>query len=503
LAAAGHHPLTTWWRSELPAFYESSADTLIAMVGRGGAKSHTSAKLSLNEVLFGGWTVPPGELHFWAFVSASKDEADQRLRLLESFLRALKVPFTTDGDTIRLTELALGWRVFAGTIAAASGFRCIGYSVDEAAKLQIKGKNPLEEIVTSLNAMTVTHAAQRPKRILISSPQSKLDYFYRRWEAGNNAQQVALHAPTWVANPSVSREATLLAEPDPRYHAREYAAVPTDIEEESFFGEAVDVAIDVGRITPQPYFPGRRYIAAIDQAFKNDWFGYAVVTSEPGPVDPATQERTHRRVTVIQEAGSWKPNRMAPSALLKRLKVEVLSRFDDTERVLADQDSIAPLTELARGVGLRLAEVPWTGTGERSKLERFRAVRLAMLEGTLRIPDVSKLVEEFRSIKTVMTEAGTESIRQPRTLAGGHCDAATAAVLACSEALLNPVHFPIGSMTAWERLQRARGLQNVAAVFGGVPGSMLSPDERNRQQIAAELAEIAGYIHSGGRLPPI
>lgn len=501
LAAAGHHPLTTWWRAELPEFYKSSADTLVAMVGRGGAKSHTSAKLSLNEVLFGGWKVPPGELHFWAFVSASKDEADQRLRLLESFLRTLAVPFKTDGDTIQLAELPLGWRVFAGTIAAASGFRCIGYSVDEAAKLQIKGKNPLEEIVTSLNAMTVTHAAQRPKRILISSPQSKLDYFYKRWDAGSNAQQVALHAPTWIANPSVSREATLLAEPDPRYHAREYAAIPTDIEEESFFGDAVDNAIDVGRSGPQLYLPGRNYTAAIDQAFKNDWFGYAVVTSEPGPVDQTTQERTHRRVTVVQEANSWKPERLAPSRLLLRLRTDVLSRFDDWTRVLADQDSIAPLTELAKGVGLKLIEVPWTGSGESSKLERFRSVRLAMLEGALRIPDNAKLIAEFRAIQSVITEAGNETIRQPRTLNSGHCDAATAAVLACSEAILKPVHLPVNAMTAWERVQRQRALNNLAGLFGGVPGSMLSGEEREQQRVNEELAELQSYIDSGAPLP--
>lgn len=457
LAAAGHHPLTTWWRADdqLRRFYDHpTANTLIAMVGRGGAKSHTAVKISLNEVLCSAWSVPPGERHYWAFVSVSKDEADQRLTLIESFLRALGIRFVTDGDTIALLDLPLGWRVFAGTIAAASGFRCLGYSIDEAAKIQVKGKNPLQEIAASLNAMCVTHQRERAKRLLISSPQSKLDYFYERWEQGDTATQVTLHAPTWIANDAVSREETILAEPDPRFHAREYEAIASDIEEDSFFGTAIDDAIDVDRTSAEPHRPGRTYWVAIDQAFQRDFFGYAVVTSEPGKWDAVEKARESHRVTIVQEADSWRPAGTKPSDMLRRLKSDVLSRFGNERQITGDQDSIAPLIELADNVGLRLSKISWTGTGEESKLERFRAVRLAMLQGSLRLPNSPKLIAELRAIRTVITETGHESIRQPRSLHGGHCDAGTAAVLACSIALGKRPRIPDSELRPHERFNR-------------------------------------------------
>lgn len=226
LVRAGHRPLTPWWRQTLERWYaEPTARTLVARVGRGGAKSHTSGKVALNETLFGDWRVPPGERHFWAFVSRNKDEATQRLLLLESFLRALGIKFDTHGDEIALRDMPRGFRVFACAIGAVSGFRCTGYSCDELAKWAVDGVNPSEEVCVSLNAMCVTHPSSR--KILISSPMGVEDYHAQRFDLGDTADQMVAHAPSWVANPAgITEEATHLAEPDPRAWAREYAAEP-------------------------------------------------------------------------------------------------------------------------------------------------------------------------------------------------------------------------------------------------------------------------------------
>ena len=93
-----------------------TAITLVGRVGRGGAKSHTSAKVALNEVVFGQWDVPPGEIHYFAFVSRLKEEVGQRKRLIEDFLTKLGIPFTSTGDEIVLTGRRVGFRVLAATI---------------------------------------------------------------------------------------------------------------------------------------------------------------------------------------------------------------------------------------------------------------------------------------------------------------------------------------------------------------------------------------------------
>src|SRR5688500_12207996 len=90
LARHGFPPLTEWWREEFRRFYEHPmARTWAGRVGRGGIKSTSLAKLALCEVLFGSFAVPPGEIHYFAFISTRVDEASQRIRLLEAFLTAL------------------------------------------------------------------------------------------------------------------------------------------------------------------------------------------------------------------------------------------------------------------------------------------------------------------------------------------------------------------------------------------------------------------------------
>jgi hypothetical protein len=226
LARRGHHPLTPFWLKQTERFYsQPTARTFVGRVGRGGAKSHTSAKVALNETLFGDWRVPPGERHYWAFVSKSKDEAAQRLLLLESFLRALGIGFDTKGDEIALRSSPRGFRVFACNIGAVSGFRCFGYSADELAKWNVEGVNPSAEVCASLNAMTITHPGAR--RLLISSPLGATDYHAESFDRGDTPNQVTAYAPSWVANPDGIAEAqTRAAEPNERVWRREYLAIP-------------------------------------------------------------------------------------------------------------------------------------------------------------------------------------------------------------------------------------------------------------------------------------
>ncbi|MGC4091379.1 MAG: hypothetical protein QM756_26575 [Polyangiaceae bacterium] len=275
LAAAGHHPLTAFWREQLARFYaHPTARTLVARVGRGGAKSHTSAKVALVETLFGRWETPPGERHFWAFVSRSKDEAAQRNLLLQSFLRALGVPFDVDGDEIRLRDMPRGFRVFACQVGAVSGFRCFGYSADELAKWTagIDAANPASEVCSSLNAMCVTHVGAR--KLLISSPVSVEDYHARRFALGDTADQLTAHAATWVANPSVTEAQTREAEPDEPTWRSEYAAIPR-----AALAAAFDPALIEHTARPFPRWAFHQPILALDASGGGDCeFAHALIS---------------------------------------------------------------------------------------------------------------------------------------------------------------------------------------------------------------------------------
>ncbi|MDX2054067.1 MAG: hypothetical protein SFV15_16830 [Polyangiaceae bacterium] len=244
----GHQPLPEWWQGHYRAFYQHpTARTFVARVGRGGVKSHSQTKLSVNEVLFADWSIPPGEIHFWAYVSQNKDEASQRLRLIERLLSDLSIAFDRNGDEIILRHMPRGWRVFACQVGAVSGFRCFGYSADELSKWRSQSDlaNPAAEVCASLNAMTVTHPGAR--RILVSSPLGTTDYHFDRCALGTDESQYFCEAATWVANPSITKEQTKRLEPDERVWAREYAAIPQASISAAFDADLIDAAFKHNR----------------------------------------------------------------------------------------------------------------------------------------------------------------------------------------------------------------------------------------------------------------
>jgi hypothetical protein len=230
LGRAGILPLTPWWAGEeqLPRFYaHPTAKTLVGRVGRGGVKSCSSVKVGANETMNGDWPVPPGEVHYWAQVSENKTEAAERFRLYEAIFTALGVVYEKAGDAIIIPSLRRGIRVMACQIGAVSGFRCFGYAADECAKWENAdhSANPAREVCASLDAMTVTHPGARS--LIISSPWGLDDYHAELFDRGDTADQIVVHAPSWIANPAVTEEqCRSKARGDDRIFSREYAAVP-------------------------------------------------------------------------------------------------------------------------------------------------------------------------------------------------------------------------------------------------------------------------------------
>jgi hypothetical protein len=242
LARSGMHPLSPWWIEHLGRFYaHPTARSLVARVGRGGIKTGTARKVALNEILHGDWPVPPGEVHYWAHVSENKAEASQCLVFCETALSVLGVPYERRGDEIVLPTLRRGIRVFACQIGAVSGFRCFGYSADEVCKWENAdhSANPAREVCASLDAMTVTHPGART--LMFSSPWGKDDLHATRIEQGETAGQLVVYAPSWLANPTITRDHCLhLAKGDHKVFLREYQAEPQDATSGAFDYDAAD-----------------------------------------------------------------------------------------------------------------------------------------------------------------------------------------------------------------------------------------------------------------------
>jgi hypothetical protein len=388
LVKAGHHPLTPFWGAELERFYSGEARTFVGRVGRGGAKSHTSAKVALTETLFGQWSIPPGERHYWAFVSTNKDEAAQRLLLLQSFLRALKVEFDTNGDTIALRSMPRGFRVFAAQVGAVSGFRCYGFSADELAKWQSGSdySNPAQEVCASLNAMTVTHPGAR--RLLVSSPFALDDYHAEAFNRGNSDDQCVAFAPTWIANPSLTEAATRKTETDPRIWAREYAAEPGNTESQAL--DADDIAAAFALAAPAR-LPRARFIVLdpADLRGSGDRFTYAI-----------GHEHYDGSLAIKDVNGSnaVKFDQMVDTIVR-------LARDHSITRIFSDQREAMGLASRFEKEGFTFTAYNWT---EPSKHEAVTLLRRAMRERKLALTEHTDLRRELLGLKSRLTPGGRE-----------------------------------------------------------------------------------------------
>lgn len=406
LEAKGFPPLSPWWGEQIERFYlHPTALNAVFRVGRGGAKSTTAVKIAVAEVLFGEWDVPPGERHYFVFVSENKDEAAGRLRLIASYLEALAVEHERVGDCIDLADLPLGFRVLAARIGAVSGPRAIGWCADELAKWKSadSNANPAPEVLTSLRAMTVTHPAARTLRI--SSPVGPSDEHYKAVARGDTEDQIVGIAPTWIANPSVTEAETRKLERDPRMWSREYAAIPASAECPAFHADLVTEAFrDVGNVASQ-WAP----ILVIDPSARgSDPFAWAVVRAVrqfgTGP---------EARVLHFSQFGSMPAGTRAEAILTRVCDV---ARLVGASLVVSDQFESNALEALFRQRGMRFKALDWTS---KSKPDAVLRVRRWLADRCVVFDDDPQLRTELLGYEERVTDNG---IRYSDRKDGHHFD---------------------------------------------------------------------------------
>jgi len=249
LVAAGWPATSQWWRAQIERFLRSGRRRFVLRVGRRGGKSSTLCRFAVAWALYGKqYEIPPGDIGVVAFVSVSRDESGQRLRTIDAILRVVigEKAYKRQGDTIELTDRPVAFRTFTASIAGVSGFTAILFVADEVSKWRDAdtGANPASEVLASAGPTMATMPAAR--MFLCSSPLGTLDAHATAFDQGDTATQLVAHAPTWLANPTLSEEDTRALEADERLWRREYAAIPQATFSSAFDPQAVARAI--GRV---------------------------------------------------------------------------------------------------------------------------------------------------------------------------------------------------------------------------------------------------------------
>lgn len=394
LASRGFPPCSRWWLGEIKRFYSGKVRNWTARVGRGGSKSTVLAKIALHEVIAGKFDVPAGEVHFFAIVSVSRDEAAQRIGQISSMLTALGVEHSRTGETITLERAPRGIRVLTCSIAGTSGFRCFGFGCDELAKWRNAddSANPAAEVVASLRACTVTHRGAR--RLLFSSPLSSSDFHSAAVSAGESPSAIVSEAPTWIATDKRITEAqTRELEPDERVWLREYAAIPQSAALAAF--DPADVAAafvarsDLGR--------AYRCVGVIDASSgRKDRFTFGFA---------GWRESARGMMLVFDAIGDFAPRDVRQLGVGECVRqICELARQRGVHTVLGDQRESAALKAIFRQHNVALREMTWTAS---SKPRAVARVRRWLLEQRLAIPpDHDRTRHELLSFEERVNTSG-------------------------------------------------------------------------------------------------
>lgn len=426
LAKRGFPAVSAWWRATVGRWYETGCWRAVLRVGRRGGKSSTLCRLAVTEALYGDHKVPPGDVGVVAIVSARRPDALERLRTISAILDELGVAYVPKGDSLELKDKRVVFTVFTASIAGVSGFTAIFVLLDEVAKWRDSdtGANPAGVVIASITPTLATMPNGR--LVLSSSPMGLLDAHADAFALGDTPEQVVAHAPTWVANPSLTEAGTKSREPDPLVWAREYAAIPQAEGETSLLTEAALKVLERETVTLPPD-KRHRYLATMDPATRGNAWTLAITT--------LSDERM-RRIVLTRE---WKGTRAKPLVAgdVFREMAPVLLEYG-LRHVHSDQFSEDTLREIASQHGVYLiVDQPWS---EGTKADAYDGLRTLVREGRLDLPPDMTVRNDLLGIREKLTRNGIRyelASQGPR-----HSDFAPAIAMGVMLAKVPPLPLP-------------------------------------------------------------
>lgn len=455
LVSKGFPATSPWWRKTIERWYCSGKKQLVVRAGRRGGKSSTFTRLAVVEALYGQHPVPPGDIGVVAIISARRTEALERLRTVKAILDAIGVKYDERGDTVELKSRRVSFNVYTATIAGVSGFTGIFILCDEVAKWRDNdtGANPAQQVIVSVRP---TVATQPEARIaLSSSPMGLLDAHADAFALGDTPLQTTAHAPTWIANPSVTEEYTRTLEPDDVVWTREYAAIPQAESELSLLTDnsltrlvreprsAIEVLADgfpllgVNDLAPDAR---HRYLATIDPATRGNAWTLSVVCLSDGHV---------RKVVMAREWRGTKRKPLVPGEVFK--EIADLIRPFGLRHVHSDQFAEDSMREIARQHDLFLiVDTPWSAG---TKADAYDGLLTLVRESRLEIPPDPVVKTDLLGIRTKLTRNGI--LYELATQGERHSDYAPCIAMAVMLVKIPPLPRP-EDLTPEQRAERMK-----------------------------------------------
>jgi hypothetical protein len=441
LSAKGFPATSAWWLDTLTGFYASPARQLVLRVGRRGGKSSTLCRVAVLEAVYGQHKIPPGDVGVVAIVSVSRDQSAERLKTCRAILDALRIRYHADATTVILDGKRVAIKTFAATMSGVVGFTGICAICDEVSYWRDAdtGANPATQVLASLRP---TLATQPNARIFLSSsPLGRLDAHARAFDQGGGTFQQVAHAPSWVANPTLTEAYTHTLEEDEDRWKREYAAIPLETDESSLLSAGlVDRAtrrlnacssVDLSArllATDEPPSPLCSYVAAMDPGFvRNPWTFVICAKRWVGG-------KIKRSVVLSRQWRGTASKPLEPERVL--LEIAPFCRLYRCDGVHSDQYEKYGLQDIAKRPGIDLGIWPETRTSVQ-KLASYEQMQQWLSDDEVELPDDPVVRGDLLAIRQRLTANGF-TIQLPETADGRHADYAPAIVLGLGYALIDP-----------------------------------------------------------------
>jgi hypothetical protein len=383
--------MSSWWRGTIHGWYKTGRRQLVVRAGRRAGKSSSLTRLAVCEALYGRHDVPPGDIGIVAIISARREDATERLRTVTAILDAIGVKYVERGDFVELVGRRVGFRVYTATVAGVSGFTSVFVLCDEVAKWRDSstGTNPAAVVIKSVRPTVATQ--KNARMVLSSSPMGLLDAHADAFALGGTTLQVVAHAPTWVANPTLTEQDTHDLEPDEADWEREYAAIPQAEAETSLLRASTldEVTRATGDLEPDDR---HTYVATIDPATRGNSWTLVVAT---------LSDNHRRRIVLTREWRGTKDKPLSPGATFCEIAALILPYR--LRHIYSDQFAEDAMRELARPHGLSMVVQPWTAS---RKADAYDGLRQLIAERRVDLPANANVRTDLLGIRVRLTRSG-------------------------------------------------------------------------------------------------
>lgn len=429
LVASGWPPVSPRWWEVLDKVYSSRQRNVVGRWGRRGGKSSTIAgRVALFEILSGRHEVPPGDVGYFAILSADKDQAKERLDTCAKALTAIGIVHRKTATEITFKEdspyARMGIKAFAATTSAVVSFTCIGFMCDEMAHWRDKdtGANPASAILKLLRPTMAT--MKNAKGWYVSAPFSTIDLHHKMFTKGETQSQLVFFGTTPEMNPTLTDEMIVELEEDEPTRKNAYYCIPISADETKFFPASF---IDLAVSTPPP-LKGKpsRTAAGADFAFRRNSSALAVLDKFEAAIPiqrrKATVMASALRIVADEERI---PGELAlvPSTTISDLCG--IAQMLGADSVACDLHYIETVREETDELEMPLLEFP-TDTKEISNA--YVRFRVLLTERRVDLSEASpRLIKQLKETTQKPTQSGL-SIMNKTTSDGAHGDRVSALI---------------------------------------------------------------------------